>query len=305
MNDMPIRAPSVDGGSAGLVLDVRELVLRFGGVTSLDGVSLRHERGQILAVIGPNGAGKTSLFNCLTGVYRPQSGGVTLWGRDGSPINLLGRRPHMINRLGLARTFQHTRLFGGLSALANVQIGVEGRERPAALRVMLATSGVRHAEARGVRRAMELLAFVGLAHRAHVPAATLAYGEQRRLEIARALGSGPCLLLVDEPAAGANTAEKNELAGLLRRIAADGISVMLIEHDMGLVMSVATDVVVLNFGRVIASGPPARVQRAPAVREAYLGTAAAAPADSGSDTSGIPDGIDGIPDGIADARGGC
>jgi branched-chain amino acid transport system ATP-binding protein len=276
------RRPSAAERAAGdLVVEARDLSLRFGGVTSLDGVSLRQRRGEILAVIGPNGAGKTSLFNCLTGAYRPQQGSVTFWPEPGRPTELVGRRPHAITRLGVARTFQNIRLFPALSALENVQIGTEMRHRYGPLSVMLGLPHARSAERDGMRRAGELLDLVGLAHRAHELAASLPYGEQRRLEIARALGTGPSLLLLDEPAAGTNPAEKRDLAGLITRIAGTGVSVLLIEHDMGLVMSLATSVVVLNFGRTIAHGTPGEVQRSPAVIEAYLGAAdATASADA-------------------------
>ena len=273
--------PGEDGGGD-LVVEARDLSLRFGGVTSLDGVSLRQHRGEILAVIGPNGAGKTSLFNCLTGAYRPQRGSVTFWPEPGRPTQLVGRRPHAITRLGVARTFQNIRLFPALSALENVQVGTEVRQRYGPVSAVFGLPGARRAEQEGVRRALDLLDLVGLRHRTHELAASLPYGEQRRLEIARALGTGPSLLLLDEPAAGTNPAEKRDLAGLIGAVAATGVSVLLIEHDMGLVMSLATSVVVLNFGRVIACGTPAAVQRDPAVIEAYLGVSDAdADADVG------------------------
>ncbi len=254
------------------VVEVEHLTLRFGGVTSLSDVTLSQQRGEILAVIGPNGAGKTSLFNCLTGVYVPQEGTITFRPQDGDPISVAGRKPFRVNQLGIARTFQNIRLFAALTAIENVKIGVESRQRTGAIGAMLRPPRTRREERESDRRALELLDFVGLRRRANELASALPYGDQRRLEIARALGTGPQLLLLDEPAAGTNPSEKRELEALIRRINAEmGLSVLLIEHDMRLVMSIASRVVVLNFGQVIAGGRPAEVQRNRAVIEAYLG----------------------------------
>lgn len=261
-----------------VAIEVTNVTLRFGGVTSLAQADLALRRGDILAVIGPNGAGKTSLFNCLTGVYRPQEGTVVYRRHGGPPVSLLGRKPHQICHLGIARTFQNIRLFAALTAFENVKIGAEIRQRTGPVGAMLGLPWARRAERLSDERAHELLAFVGLRQRANSIASALAYGEQRRLEIARALATDPEVLLLDEPAAGTNPAEKRELETLIKRINQEmGVTVLLIEHDMRLVMSVAMEVVVLNFGRVIASGTPAEVQGNPAVVEAYLG----APADGG------------------------
>ena len=269
MSALPESPPDV-------VYDISQVTLRFGGVVSLNDVSLQLYRDEILAVIGPNGAGKTSLFNTLTGVYIPQEGRITLSGRPGDPpVGVIGKKTHVINHLGVARTFQNIRLFPALTALENVKIGVETRQRSGPISAMLGMPWQRREERESTKRAYELLSAVGLREHANDLAHSLAYGEQRRLEIARALGTNPGVLLLDEPAAGTNPVEKRELAELIRRINEERqISVLLIEHDMKLVMSIAHRIVVLNFGEKIAEGTPQEIQRNPAVIAAYLGTSA-------------------------------
>ncbi|SNR65504.1 ABC transporter ATP-binding protein [Blastococcus mobilis] len=252
--------------SAGPLLDVQDLHLDFGGIKAVDGLSFSAHDGDILSVIGPNGAGKTSAFNCITGFYKPTGGKVLVEGND-----ITGARPSAIAARGVSRTFQNLRLFGELTVLDNVRAGMHMRMKQNAFDALLHTPRFRRSERQATEEANHWLDFVGLRGDRGGPARNLPYGEQRRVEIARALALGPRLLLLDEPAAGLNHGEKLELLDLLRRISALGTALVLIEHDMGLVMQVSRRIVVLNFGKQIADGTPEEVRRNPAVLEAYLG----------------------------------
>ena len=248
------------------ILEVDAVTLKFGGVTALDDVSFHINEGEILGLIGPNGAGKTTCFNVTTGVYQPTSGEVRFEGRS-----LVGLKRHQITKLGIARTFQNIRLFKSMTALENVLVGADAQHRTGIISALFALPRHRHEEESAYDEAMELLRFMGLERKADELAANLSYGDQRRLEIARAMATKPRLLCLDEPAAGFNPAEKQKLMALIRKVRDRGYTVLLIEHDMKLVMGVTDRIVVLEFGRKIAEGKPEEIRDNPAVIAAYLG----------------------------------
>ena len=252
------------------VLDVRHMTRQFGGLLAVSNVSFVVEKGEIFGLIGPNGAGKTTLFNLITGLIPPTSGQLYFRGEE-----FTGQRPHQIAQKGIARTFQNIRLFGSLSALENVKIARHTHTLGGIFGLITGVLNLPPApedERKTTRRALELLEMVGLADRAHVQARNFAYGDQRRLEIARALALDPRLLLLDEPAAGMNAQEKQGLSEFIRTLRDKfHITILLIEHHVPLVMGLCDRIAVLDFGQLIALGDPVRVQHDPAVIEAYLG----------------------------------
>jgi branched-chain amino acid transport system ATP-binding protein len=265
----PTPPPTTPANGRKPLLEVDHVTLRFGGVVALDNVDFTLYEGEILGLIGPNGAGKTTAFNAMTGVYAPTEGQIRFRGEV-----LTGKKRHDITKSGIARTFQNIRLFPEMTALENVQVGADAHHLTSVPSALLRLPRHWREERQGRERAHELLEFCGIASRPDETARNLPYGFQRRLEIARALATNPTLLCLDEPAAGFNPAEKDSLLQLIQNIRDTGVTVLLIEHDMRLVMGVTDRIVVLEFGRKIAEGAPAVVARDPKVIAAYLGVPA-------------------------------